>query len=60
MRKISMIAMAVLMFMGSGVMAQKAKTYIPWENGKLKVSDEGRYLRHEMVLLSFGWVKPDG
>ena len=57
MRKISMIAMAVLMFMGSGVMAQKAKTYIPWENGKLQVSDEGRYL---MVLLSFGWVKPDG
>lgn len=45
MRKISMIAMAVLMFMGSGVMAQKAKTYIPWENGKLQVSDGGAILK---------------
>lgn len=64
MRKISMIAMAVLMFMGSGVMAQKAKTYIPWENGKLKVSDEGRYLRHENGTPFFwlgetGWLMPE-
>ena len=64
MRKISMIAMAVLMFMGSGVMAQKAKTYIPWENGKLQVSDEGRYLRHENGTPFFwlgetGWLMPE-
>ena len=27
--------------------AQKKSTYIPWKNGKLTVSEEGRYLKHE-------------
>ena len=50
MRKISMIAMAVLMFMGSGVMAQKAKTYIPWENGKLQVSGRSFQGENEIII----------
>lgn len=33
---------------------------LPWSNGKLIVSDEGRYLRHENGVPFFGWEKRDG
>lgn len=38
-----------LLCLAGGAWAQdkKKKTEIPWENGKLKVSENGRYLRHE-------------
>lgn len=39
---------------------KKAKTYIPWNNGKLVVSEEGRYLKHENGVPFFGWVKRRG
>nr|WP_320060253.1 glycoside hydrolase family 140 protein [uncultured Bacteroides sp.] len=48
------------------VSAQKktAKTYIPWSNGKLVVSEEGRYLKHENGAPFFwlgetGWLLPE-
>lgn len=52
----------LLLSLSTSVAAQKKtqKTYIPWSNGKLVVSEEGRYLKHEMVLLSSGWGKQDG
>ena len=39
------------------------KTYIPWNNGKLMVSEEGRYLKHENGTPFFwlgetGWLLP--
>ena len=39
------------------------KTYIPWNNGKLMVSEEGRYLKHENGIPFFwlgetGWLLP--
>ena len=38
-----------LLTMAMPASAQKKtqKTYIPWNNGKLMVSEEGRYLKHE-------------
>ncbi len=43
--------------------AQKKSTYIPWKNGKLTVSEEGRYLKHEngepfFWLGETGWLLP--
>ena len=43
--------------------AQKKSTYIPWKNGKLVVSEEGRYLKHENGVPFFwlgetGWLLP--
>jgi len=42
----------------------KVKTYIPWSNGKLVVSSEGRYLKHENGVPFFwmgdtGWLLPE-
>ena len=39
-------------------------TQLPWENGKLKVSDNGRYLMHENGTPFFwlgdtGWLMPE-
>lgn len=39
--------LALLLCCSTSLPAQKAKTYIPWKNGKLVVSEEGRYLKHE-------------
>lgn len=54
---------ALLMEGAVGVFAQKTKTYIPWNNGKLVVSEEGRYLKHENGTPFFwqgetGWLMP--
>lgn len=40
------------------------KSYIPWKNGKLAVSEEGRYLKHENGTPFFwmgetGWLLPE-
>ena len=50
MRKFKIIPLLLLLLtMATSVAAQKKtqKTYIPWNNGKLVVSEEGRYLKHE-------------
>ena len=55
MRKFKILPLLLLLLtMATSVAAQKKtqKTYIPWNNGKLVVSEE--------ALLSFGWEKPVG
>ena len=50
MRKFKIIPLLLLLLtMATSAAAQKKtqKTYIPWDNGKLVVSEEGRYLKHE-------------
>ena len=50
MRKFKILPLLLLLLtMATSVAAQKKtqKTYIPWNNGKLVVSEEGRYLKHE-------------
>lgn len=56
----------LLMLTAGSASAQKktAKTYIPWSNGKLVVSEEGRYLKHENGAPFFwlgetGWLLPE-
>ena len=56
------ISLLLLLFTVSGF-AQKKSTYIPWKNGKLVVSEEGRYLKHENGTPFFwlgetGWLLP--
>lgn len=46
------------------MLAVSAQETLPWENGKLMVSDEGRYLRHEngkpfFWLGDTGWLMPE-
>lgn len=59
------LALAALLMGGAAsVSAQKGKTYIPWKNGKLMVSEEGRYLKHENGTPFFwqgetGWLMPE-
>ena len=63
MRKFKILPLLLLLLtMATSVAAQKKtqKTYIPWNNGKLVVSEEGRYLNTKTALLSFGWEKPVG
>lgn len=51
-------------FSGTSFAAQKSKTYLPWSNGKLMVSEENRYLKHENGVPFFwlgetGWLLPE-
>ena len=55
--------LALLLCCSTSLPAQKAKTYIPRKNGKLVVSEEGRYLKHENGVPFFwlgetGWLMP--
>ena len=67
MRKFKIIPLLLLLLtMATSVAAQKKtqKTYIPWNNGKLVVSEEGRYLKHENGTPFFwlgetGWLLPE-
>ena len=45
-KKLVLLLSACLLAVGS-LQAQKNKIYLPWENGKLQVSEENRYLKHE-------------
>ena len=57
MRKFKILPLLLLLLtMATSVAAQKKtqKTYIPWNNGKLVVSEEGRYLKHENGTRFFG------
>ena len=62
MRKIVLVGLCALFALNVAV-AQRTKTYIPWKNGKLVVSEEGRYLKHENGTPFFwlgetGWLLP--
>ncbi|NDW12216.1 DUF4038 domain-containing protein [Bacteroides sp. 214] len=59
---IRLIVLTILVALSVGAVAQKA--YIPWEHGKLKVSEESRYLKHEdgtpfFWLGDTGWLLPE-
>ena len=67
MRKFKILPLLLLLLtMATSAAAQKKtqKTYIPWDNGKLVVSEEGRYLKHENGAPFFwlgetGWLLPE-
>ena len=49
------ILMTLIGFLAIGsIYAAKSPTYIPWKNGKLCVSKEHRYLKHENGKPFFG------
>lgn len=67
MKRNKIIAIASLFLLGifGNIQAQnkEVKTYIPWNNGKLKVDEGGRYLKHENGTPFFwlgetGWLMP--
>ena len=63
MRKFKILPLLLLLLaLATSAAAQKKtqKTYIPWSNGKLVDSEEGRYLKHENGTPSSGWGKPAG
>ena len=59
------ILMTLIGFLAIGsIYAAKSPTYIPWKNGKLCVSEEHRYLKHEngkpfFWLGDTGWLLPE-
>ena len=67
MRKFKILPLLLLLLtLATSAAAQKKtqKTYIPWSNGKLVVSEEGRYLKHENGTPFFwlgetGWLLPE-
>lgn len=66
MKKTSVIVLSVLLLCCPAILcaAEKAETYIPWKNGKLTVSEEHRYLKHENGAPFFwlgetGWLMPE-
>lgn len=44
---IPFLLLLLTMAMPASAQKKTQKTYIPWNNGKLMVSEEGRYLKHE-------------
>lgn len=56
----SWLVLLALSLFGENVAAQKKGERLPWENGRLVVSEEGRYLKHENGHRSSGWEKQDG
>ncbi len=65
MKKITLLSMLFL-FIAGNLFAQdpKPRIYQPWKNGKLKVSENGRYLQHENGTPFFwmgetGWLLPE-
>lgn len=64
MKKNLLALVAFLLLSATGVCADAPKTYLPWNNGKLVVSEEGRYLKHENGAPFFwlgetGWLMPE-
>lgn len=65
MKKLSLFICLFIAAM-SGIYAQDPvkKVYKPWDNGKLRVSDNGTYLQHENGTPFFwmgetGWLLPE-
>jgi len=64
MKKITLLSMLFLFIAGNLAADPKPQIYQPWENGKLKVSENGRYLQHENGTPFFwmgetGWLLPE-
>ncbi len=64
MKKLSILTMLFLFIAGNMFADDEPKVYLPWQNGKLKVSDNGRYLQHENGTPFFwmgetGWLLPE-
>lgn len=65
MRKIGLVFLAPLLLVCVAMAAEpQTEVYKPWNNGKLKVSDDGRYLMHENGTPFFwlgqtGWLLPE-
>ena len=60
----SWLVLLALSLFGENVAAQKKGERLPWENGRLVVSEEGRYLKHENGTPFFwlgetGWLLPE-
>ena len=60
---IPFLLLLLTMAMPASAQKKTQKTYIPWNNGKLMVSEEGRYLKHENGTPFFwlgetGWLLP--
>lgn len=62
--KKNLLALFAALFMSVAIAyADAPKTFLPWSNGKLVVSEEGRYLKHENGAPFFwlgdtGWLLP--
>lgn len=67
MRKFKILPLLLLLLtlvIPAAAQKKTQKTYIPWNNGKLVVSEEGRYLKHENGAPFFwlgetGWLLPE-
>lgn len=64
MNKLITLCGALLLAVGCCNEAPKEQTLLPWENGKLCVSENGRYLQHENGTPFFwlgetGWLLPE-
>ena len=64
MKKLSILTMLFFFIAGNMFADDEPKVYLPWQNGKLKVSDNGRYLQHENGTPFFwmgetGWLLPE-
>lgn len=64
MKKFALLSMLFLFIAGSLAADPKPQIYQPWKNGKLKVSENGRYLQHENGTPFFwmgetGWLLPE-
>lgn len=64
MKKLSILTLLFLLVTGSLFAEDEPKVYLPWKNGKLKVSDNCRFLQHENGTPFFwmgdtGWLLPE-
>ncbi len=64
MRKLALLSMLFLFIAGNATADPKPKIYQPWKNGKLKISENGRYMQHENGTPFFwmgetGWLLPE-
>lgn len=64
MKRISILMMFFLLIAGNMLADGNSKIYLPWSNGKLQVSENGRYLQHENGTPFFwmgetGWLLPE-
>ncbi|MCD7901775.1 MAG: glycoside hydrolase family 140 protein [Bacteroides sp.] len=62
MKKFKLLTFLLTFTISGSILAQN-QNYIPWAHGKLKVSEEGRYLKHEdgtpfFWLGETGWLLP--
>ena len=64
MHRFKLLLSLFLLALTLGIQAQSTKDSLPWKNGKLQVSAEGRYLQHAngtpfFWLADTGWLLPE-